>query len=202
MLTNLAYAGGGTNTYSDVMPTGDGTSGTLNNGTSDTSTTYVNAKYYIPAGANPTTAPTEPSTSTNGTGQYGYLYNFCAANGGQTGNGACSNSSSAAVTTTISICPTNWRLPTSNGGEFSALTTAINATSGAAGSTNLRTTWLAQYVGGWGGGFFGQGSYGNYWSSTQDDSDYAYVLSFGSSGVYPSVGNYKYYRRAVRCLVS
>ena len=29
------------------------------------------------------------------------------------------------------------------------------------------------------------GSYGYYWSSTQDDSNYAYILSFGTSNLYP-----------------
>ena len=58
-----------------------------------------------------TEEPKNPSTSTNGNGQVGYLYNFCAANGGQTGNGACSESSSTAVNTGISVCPAGWRLP-------------------------------------------------------------------------------------------
>ena len=206
MLTNLAYAGGGTNTYNDTMPAGDGTSGTLNNGTSDTSTTYTNAKYYIPTGANPTTAPTEPSTSTDGGAtnpQYGYLYNWCAAMKAQTGTSACLNATTPLPDTTKSICPAGWRLPTGgSSSEFSALATAINATSDAAGSTNLRTTWLAQYGGGWYGGFYGQGSYGYYWSATQGSSNYAYVLGFNSSYVSPSNGIDKYYGRAVRCLVS
>ena len=205
MLTNLAYAGGGTNTYSDTMPTGDGTSGTLSGPDNAGSITYTNAKYYIPDGANPTTAPTQPSTSTNGGAtnpQYGYLYNWCAAMKAQTGTSACLNATTPLPDTTKSICPANWRLPTSNGGEFSALTTAINATSDAAGSTNLRTTWLAQYGGVWGGGFFNPGSGGDYWSSTQGSSDNAYYLNFNSSYVYPSNDDYKVVGRAVRCLAS
>ena len=203
MLTNLAYAGGGTNTYSDVMPTGDGTSGTLNNGTSDTSTTYVNAKYYIPAGANPTTAPTEPSTSTDGGAtnpQYGYLYNWCAAMKAQTTTSACSNASTPLPDTTTSICPAGWRLPTGgSSGEFKALNTTVNSGS-TSSSSGLLGTWLAQYGGYWGGGFFNPGSDGYYWSSTQGDSDYAYYLYFVSSYVNPSDGYDKNYGRAVRCL--
>ena len=200
MLTNLAYAGGGTNTYSDTMPTGDGTSGTLNNGTSDTSTTYTNAKYYTPTGANPTTAPAEPSTSTNGTGQYGYLYNWCAAMKGQTTTSACANASTPLPDTTTSICPAGWRLPTGgSSGEFKALNTTVNSGS-TSSSSGLLGTWLAQYGGYWGGGFFNPGSDGYYWSSTQGDSDYAYYLYFVSSYVNPSDGYDKNYGRAVRCL--
>lgn len=67
MLTNLAYAGGGANTYSDVK--------TLTNGTGG-SATYTVAAYYVSPNANPTTEPTDPSTSTDGgatSPQYGYL---------------------------------------------------------------------------------------------------------------------------------
>ena len=202
MLTNLAYAGGGTNTYSDTMPTGDGTSGTLSNGTSDGSGsyTYTSAKYYIPTGANVTTSPTQPSASTDGTGQYGYLYNFCAANAGQSGNGACSDSSSTAVNTSVSICPAGWRLPTGgSSGELKALNTAINSGSTSSPS-GLLTTWLAQYGGYWNGGFGNQGSSGYYWSSTQSSSAYAYSLNFSSSGVGPSGNGDEDYGRSVRCV--
>ena len=205
MLTNLAYAGGGTNTYSDVMPTGDGTGGTLSNGTSDTAATFTSAKYYIPAGANPTTAPTQPSTSTDGGAtnpQYGYLYNWCAANKGQSGNGACSNLTSATVDTTKSICPAGWRLPTGDiDGELQALATAIGATNDAAGAMNLRTTWLAQYGGYWYGGSYNQGSESYYWPSTQDGIDGAYYLFSNSSGVSPSsFGSSRRVGQSVRCL--
>ena len=203
MLTNLAYAGGGTNTYNDVMSTGDGTSGTLNNGTSNTSNTYTNAKYYTPTGANPTTAPTEPSTSANGTGQYGYLYNWCAANRGQTGNGACTDSSSTAVDTTKSICPAGWRLPTSgSSGEFQALNTAINGGSASSDAGLIASPWLGQRGGNWFSGFDNQGSIGYYWSSTQGNSYSAYVLVFTSSYVDSSGDVYKDIGLSIRCLVS
>ena len=192
MLTNLGYAGGGTNTYSDVI--------TLTNGTGG-SATYTVASYYVtPLTTNYTTEPTAPSTSTDGTGQYGYLYNFCGANGGQTGNGACSDASSTAVNTAISICPYGWRLPIGNGGDFGALNNAING-----GLTNtdaglIGTPWLAQRGGSWGYGFGSQGSSGYYWSSTQYSAAYAYSLYFSSAGVYPASGSYKYVGFAVRCM--
>ena len=58
MLTNLAYAGAGTNTYSDVK--------SIQNGSADSATTYLLPKYYIPSNANATTIPSQPSTSTDG----------------------------------------------------------------------------------------------------------------------------------------
>ncbi|HMQ95676.1 MAG TPA: FISUMP domain-containing protein [Candidatus Saccharibacteria bacterium] len=205
MLTNLAYAGGGVNTYSDTIPTGDGSNGTLHGPDNSGSVTYALAKYYIPTGANPTTNPTQPSTSTDGgvtNPQYGYLYNFCAANGGQTGNGACSDSVSTAVNTTISICPANWRLPTqSPTNEFTLLNNAVNSglTTTDAG---LRSEWLAQRSGSWySGGFNSQGSNGFYRSSTQYSATYGRHLSFFSSGVVMVAGS-KLYGFAVRCVAS
>jgi uncharacterized protein (TIGR02145 family) len=106
-------------------------------------------------------------------------------------------------------------LPTGEGGsptnEFQDLNNAVNS-----GSTNsdsgLRTTWLAQYSGVhfdrpfYNDNFFDQGSYGYYWSSTQNPSYYfnAWILAFSSSVVVTNAGtgnNYtKDYGFAVRCL--
>jgi len=192
MLTNLGYAGSGTNTYSDTKTLTDGTGG---------STTYTVASYYVtPSTTNFTTEPTAPSTSTTGTGQYGYLYNFCGANGGQTGNGACSSTDSTVVNTTISICPAGWRLPTGNGGEFGALNTAINGGSTTTDAGLIGTPWLAQRGGLWSSGFLLQGSSGYYWSSTQFSASSAYYLVFSSTGVYPANSNIRYNGFAVRCV--
>lgn len=187
--------GGGADAYGDAKA--------ITNGTGDVGNTYTDPRYYIPTGANPTTSPTQPSTSTDGGAtnpQYGYLYNFCAANGGQAGNGACSGSSSTVVTTTISVCPSNWRLPTGNGGEFGALSAAVNATNDAAGSTNLRTAWFGQYGGGMSGGLGGQGGGGRYWSSTQNSNTNAYSFDFSSTSVNSSSYIYKDNGRTVRCI--
>lgn len=192
MLTNLGYAGGGNNTYSDTK--------TLTNGTGG-ATTYTVASYYVtPSTTNFTTEPTSPSVLTNGTGQYGYLYNFCAANGGQVGNGACDGASSAAVNNAVSVCPAGWRLPTGNGGEFGALNTAVNG-----GLTNtdaglIGTPWLAQLGGNWDSGFNSQGSSGNYWSSTQYSATNAHNLNFYSAGVNLANNDNKYNGFAVRCV--
>lgn len=194
MLTNLAYAGGGTNTYGDVK--------TLTNG-GGSWTIFESPRYYIPPGANPTNEPTNPSTSTNGTGQYGYLYNWCGALGGQPG-AACGSVLTPVPNPSISVCPSGWRLPTSgiNGGEFAALNNAVNG-----GSTNndsgLRTNWLAQRAGIWNDdGFSEAGLVGSYWSSTHyaQSGNHAYVTYFASNEVMVDDSYYKFMGFSVRCV--
>ncbi len=193
MLTNLGYAGSGTNTYSDTK--------TLTNGTGG-STTYTVASYYVtPSTTNFTTEPTAPSTSTDGTGQYGYLYNWCAATGGDLASSGCSSTITTPLpVTTASICPAGWRLPTSNGGEFTALNTAINGGSTTTDAGLIGTPWLAQRGGSWSSGFYNQGSNGYYWSSTQYSATSAYFLLFNSTFVGPANNNSKYNGFAVRCV--
>ena len=191
MLTNLGYAGSGTNTYSDTK--------TLTNGTGG-SAPYAVASYYVtPATTNFTTEPTAPSVSADGTGQYGYLYNWCAAMGGQA-TAACANATTPTPDPNTNICPSGWRLPTGNGGEFTALNTAINGGSTTTDAGLIGAPWLAQRGGNWGGGFLNQGSYGFYWSSTQYSATLAYPLAFGSTSVSLANYNNKVDGYAVRCI--
>jgi len=192
MLTNLAYAGGGTNTYSDTR--------VLTNSTASGVDSYTTAGYYVvPTGPNYTVEPGGiPSTSTTGTGQTGYFYNFCGANGGQAGNGACSNASSVAVNTTVSACPASWRLPTGGaGGELATLHTVVNG--GASNDTGFRTTWLGQRAGYWSSGSFASG-FGDYWSHTQISASNASSMYFDAGSVYATNGAVKTYAFAVRCV--
>lgn len=191
MLTNLAYAGDGTSTYLDTKA--------LTNGTGGSETYTIPSYYVVPSTTNFTTEPTAPSTSTDGTGQYGYLYNWCGAMGGQA-TAACANASTPTPTESISVCPANWRLPTNNSGEFAALNTNING-----GLTNtdsgLRTAWFGQRSGYWGAGAFGAGgTYGRYWTSTPNGGTGAYALRFGGSYVYPAEFFGKPFAAAVRCV--
>lgn len=197
MLTNLAYAGGGANTYGDVK--------TLTNGTGSGSATYTIPSYYVvPSTTNYTSEPTDPSTSTNGAGQYGYVYNWCGAMGAQTSTSACTNTTSPIPNVNLSICPSGWRLPTGGStDEFQALATAIGATNNPAGVANLKTIWLGQLSGSWIYTFGNQGSYGRYWSSTQINGTYVYGLRFESANVYPWYnGGWKSDGIAVRCIAS
>lgn len=188
MLTNLAYAGGGNATRGDVR--------TLTIGGA---MTYTSPKYYIPSGANVTTEPTSPSTSVSGAGQYGYLYNWCGAMGGQA-TAACSNATSPALNGSISVCPAGWRLPTGGlGGEFDALNTAINADSETT-DAGLLATFLAQRAGAYYMGYSGQGSDGGYWSSSAVSADTARGLFFGNGYSDPSSGSTKEIGFSVRCV--
>ena len=199
MLTNLGYAGGGTNTYSDTK--------TLTNGTVG-SAAYTVASYYIPTGSNVTTEPTAPSTSTNGTGQHGYLYNWCAAMGDQQSTSACLSASTPAPSASISICPAGWRLPVGNGGEFTALNNAVNSGSTSGDAGLIGSPWLAQRSGFWqrsafwNSGFGSQGSSGYYWSSSQYSATSAYRLFFDSSSVGLASSSNKSVGFAVRCVAS
>lgn len=197
MLTNLAYAGGGTNTYGDVK--------TLSNGTADGSATYTVAKYYVvPSTTNYTTDPTEPSTSTAGTGQYGYLYNWCGATGDQQGTSACLNASTPASNPVTSICPSGWRLPTGGAsGEFNALNTAVNAGSNSSDAGLIGNPWLAQRGGyRFTNAFYDQGGFGYYWSSTQSSATAAHSLYFHGSSVSVAQSSGKTNGFAVRCVAA
>jgi uncharacterized protein (TIGR02145 family) len=170
MLTNLAYAGGGVNTYGDVKTI-------INSNTNDLAQPY----YMIPIGANPTNSPFLPSTSTSGVGQYGYLYNWCAATGVQIGTTGCANIDTPLPDANVSICPAGWRLPTMQ--QFSFLNGAVNS-----GLTNtdigLRTNWFGMYSGGFTlGSFQNQGITGIYWSGTSYLTNEAYAMSFNSSAI-------------------
>lgn len=196
MLTNLAYGGGGINTYGDAK--------VLVNGTDDTDGSYTEPRYYIHSGANPTVNPTSPSVSTSGTGQYGYLYNWCGAMGGQE-TAACLSSATPAPDVTTSVCPAGWRLPVGGpGGDFEILNNSING-----GQVNtdvgLRQVWLTQYGGTWGSsiGFSGQGGYARHWSSSVHSAPSAYNLgSTNNSFVDPSNYSNKHFAVSVRCLAN
>ena len=147
MLTNLAYAGGGTNTS---------------------------------------------------TRQYGYLYNWCAAMGGQN-TAACANATTPAPIPTTNICPDGWRLPTGgSGGEFTALNNAINSGS-TSSDAGLLSNGLSQRSGFWGGAFSEQTGRGLYWSSTTSVASDSYRFNFYSTYVGPA-GSGKYYSFAIRCV--
>ncbi len=177
MLTNLAYAGGGSNTYGDVISTSLLTQGT-------TAMIRTEAKYYIFPGANVTSGSTDPSTATDGNGQYGYHYNWCAAMGAQLGTDACSSTDTTDVIVTQTICPSGWRLPTGGiGSEFIALNAAVNS---GLGNTDLglRTNWLGQRAGYlWAGTASYQGSRGVYWSSTLSSAAFARAMLYTATSV-------------------
>lgn len=195
MLTNLAYAGGGTNTYGDVK--------TIVNGEAE-ERTFTAPRFYVPPGANATTNPAQPSTSTDGTGQYGYLYNYCAAWGAQTGTSACIDGTSPAANTSVSICPAGWRLPTGTySGELAALATLVNGgTPNPSNDSTLRTGALFQRSGlrGWLSlGFDNQGVVGILWSSSTGSAQYGQGMDYSANAT-TQTNQYKPHGYAVRCV--
>lgn len=207
MLTNLAYAGGtsngGVETYGDVKEIDQSAIGN----------TYNEPRYYAHADANPSTHPIEPSINNVGGGataggerQYGYLYNWCAAMGAQTSTTACTVHATlpALPNQSVSICPANWKLPTGipATGSLQLLANAVGAANDAAGSTALESVWLAQLGGRWVSGLGYQGSFGYFWSSSQDSASHAYGLYYTASNVYPDFSIVKYGGHSVRCLVA
>lgn len=212
MLTNLAYAGGGSNTFGDVK--------TLSNGTSDISMTYTVAKYYvIPNTTNFTTEPANPTTSTNGTGQLGYLYNWCAVMGGQA-TAACSNAATPTPNPNISICPSGWRpfkrLNSSDpnypsGDEYYQLRLALGNGSLNWPVTNFYNIFLFQNSGLWDNGTFYASSWGEYASSIQSswigitEGQNFNVFRYGNSGAvwnYEWNGELKSTGTALRCIAN
>ncbi|MCL2371553.1 hypothetical protein FWC63_02305 [Candidatus Saccharibacteria bacterium] len=194
MLTNLAYGGGGNNTFNDAV---DWLQEGLQNNIGA-------ALFARPPGANPTTFPQAPSTAIDGGvalagRQFGYLYNWCAAMGDQ--GDACQDSNSWQPDQAMSICPAGWRLPTGEPttGEFALLNNAVN--NGATGTdAGLRTNWLGQYGGQfWNGNFFP--GIGHYWSSTVFGSVGARSLVFEADVVAPATSSdQKASGNAVRCV--
>ena len=193
MLTNLAYGGDGDNAYGDVKSLTN-----VNTGS------YTLPRYYIPAsGANVTVEPANPSESVNGGStnpQYGYLYNWCAANGGQATNG-CSQTNLPALNRTISICPAGWKLPTGNGGEYGALNDAIN---GGSSTTNagFLSAWFMQYSGfALGSGIFAaQGTVADLWTSSYgSNNNQAYATRMQTTLVNTAYAVDKTSASAVRC---
>lgn len=130
--------------------------------------------------------------------EYGGYYSWHAATAG---TGTQSMSSGDA---TSSICPKGWRLPKGgSSGDFQALVTALGGDTSSAGSTALQNPdgpnfVLAGYY--YNGSPYSRGSNGYYWSSTAYAANYAYNLSFSSSGVDPTSGSLKYDGYSVRCI--
>jgi uncharacterized protein (TIGR02145 family) len=165
MMSNLRYGGGGTNTYSDVK--------TLS--LSSTTSSYTTPYYYNPGGS------TDYTNTTYDGGFYGYLYNWCAAMGGQTN--ACNNTNADLmnVDPSVSVCPAGWRLPIDwlfFSGETKQLVSAISDGT----NSQFRDNWLVT-----GAGYFNGSQVTNdvlfiYWTSMLWNSTGSFVLRSDATG--------------------
>ena len=121
-------------------------------------------------------------------------------NGPQSGYEAYSSHSYYSFGAAQKVCPKGWRLPTKT--EYDNIATFMGGNS-STGSSNIRK-YPYSFV--YGGGFYsgrwnGVGSYGYYWSSTQNNSYYSYYLLFSSSSLYAHYLD-KYAGISVRCIAS
>ena len=122
----------------------------------------------------------------------GGFYNWYTATAG-TGTQALSTHDQ---NTTVSICPKGWRLPTGgNGGEFNILDNSYDSSFLRSIPVNLTLSGNVAIS-----SRGGQGSYGEYWSSTIYSSGDAYDLSLNAS----NAGSAKHYDKingfSVRCI--
>ena len=163
----------------------------------------IAGKTLTPTDSDVTTNYTIPASSLSGFSAYdtsnayvdndGGFYTWYTATAG-TGTQALSTHDQS---TTVSICPKGWRLPTDGGdGEFQTLYNNYNSSS--ALRSNPVNFILSGYV--LSSSRRDQGSYGYYWSSTVYSSSYAYGLFLGTSNVNPALNYYKNGGFSVRCI--
>jgi uncharacterized protein (TIGR02145 family) len=165
MLQNLmlgagAYGGSGSKTASS-------TKFTLANGGSQT---YSSPQYQSPSGTSVgdyTVSSPLPSTPTK---SYGYLYNWCAAMGGQ--STACASGLINRVTSD-SICASGWKMPTLD--DYKKLNGYMAGLGAASTDSSYYANWIASasspFRGTFPGGFdsnyiFNTGTYAYLWTSS------------------------------------
>ncbi|MDR2555550.1 MAG: fibrobacter succinogenes major paralogous domain-containing protein [Fibromonadaceae bacterium] len=144
-------------------------------GTGATAQTWMaeNLNYDVPDKATDVCYDNNPANCV----AYGRLYNWSTAMGG-------SASSSKKPSEVQGVCPSGWHLPSD--AEWTALTNFVGTDPGtklkansSLWSTNTGTdtfgfSVLPGGIGGSDGSFGGVGSYGCWWSSTEDDASYAH----------------------------
>ena len=162
----------------------------------DWSGSYTDPEFFNYAGNYP---------SQQATNKYGNFYNWPAATAGTNPSSGDSQ---------YDICPKNWRLPSaSTSATTSEFYTMLNnyISTGTWSSTywtGVTTTNFTNapvslvFSGGYYEDLYGQGDFGDWWSSTAGDSYFAYSLYANSNGsVYPRSSDDKYGGNSIRCLI-
>ncbi len=194
MLTNLKL---GSTSGSITLTPAD--SNVASNFTLPQLTTGGTADYDNPRAYGPV-----PGDTGSGATNYGYLYNFPAATAGETRTTFTSGNAQ------YSICPANWRLPTSGSpsSDLWQLDVAFGGT-GAGGPSVAKWQpsgpFKGSFSGRWYGGFGFQGDAGTLWSASAspDHPDYAFFASFDPSDFYPGDGyDNRNFGAGVRCLLN
>ncbi len=150
--------------------------------------------------------------------KYGRLYTWAAAmdsagKWSSNGNGCGYGKTCSPTYPVRGVCPTGWHLPTK--AEFETLFTAVGggstagkmlkSTSGWDGNGNGTDAYsfsaLSAGFRNYGGNYGGEGYDAYFWSSTEDDSDYAYGMDLyydgGGAGLF---NDYKNNGNSVRCV--
>lgn len=170
------------------------------NGSSSYSAPLINIsdKNYIYTGSN--------GGGLDNIGQWkaGGYYNYCAASAGSYcyGNGISSEGTSydnpnSAIDSVEDICPSNWRIPTASGGEYSILRANYND------YTDVRNAGRFPLSGYFinGGGGNTRGMYGFFWASTYANNESMRMVYITSTEVTTSGGANRQYGFSVRCIV-
>lgn len=142
----------------------------------------------------------------DGHGLSGNYYNYTAAIASNN-----SNVNIRYVDHINSICPSGWQLPSHNNNNFGQLLAdyhiiASNTSSGyienVSSVNSMGAVPLYFIRGGYvdNGSLSYSGSYGNYWSKTSLNDDYAFLLNFYNSGIRPRYNMHRYYGFPLRCL--
>ncbi|MBO4276492.1 hypothetical protein J5868_02225 [Candidatus Saccharibacteria bacterium] len=162
-----------------------------------------------------TTQATINGTTSVAQGKIGIYYNYCAASAGSycygsgtdyTGSPSSDPNTSSLRDVTEDICPSGWRLPTSDTnytpyGEFKTLYglyRGCTPSQEAAFQTALSTPLSGSFIS---GKAYNQGISGGFWSSTWNNTNSMRNLSVGSSYAYPSYGGSSNYGFSVRCIL-
>jgi uncharacterized protein (TIGR02145 family)/LPXTG-motif cell wall-anchored protein len=159
-----------------------------------------------------------PGDTGSGSTNYGYLYNWSAATGGESRTSHTEEDGDAPY----SICPANWKLPTATriydedleqnvySGDYPDLDRAFGGTGEGSwsGEPNIAQwqyggAFKGVFSGYWSGEFVYQGDFGVFWSASAhpDSAGYAFLAYFGADEVGPADNTDRLAGFSVRCLL-
>ena len=197
-INNLLNGGSSTTGWSSVA---------VENKITGWNTTSPNNSYeypYVNNQSKDTLVTSYGPASTSGQAKVGIYYNYCAASASTYcyAGGSGIDVPDTLIDAPEDICPANWRMPTGgNTGEYFALAQKYGSDASSNNSLqyNLSTPLSGYYSG---SSAYNQGSYGNWWSSTYNDSYSIYNLGVNSTSVYPGGLSYRSSGLSMRCLLA
>ncbi|MBO7699089.1 InlB B-repeat-containing protein, partial [Candidatus Saccharibacteria bacterium] len=177
-------------------------------------TTITDRQYNLAnvTGSNPS-ATTSGSTAIQWK-SYGGYYSWASAIGDDSAHNTRYMNPDTATESRQGICPSGWRLPRSYAGsatnnpesDFRNLNNELNGSWTSVYTAAASNEWRKYpnnfvFAGYWrSSSSYTRGTVGYYWSSTVNNSGYAYYLSFRSTSVYPTGNLDEYFGSSVRCV--